>query len=123
MSGIFTITLKNCAFFAHHGVFPEEGVLGQRFFVDAEFDVDALAAAEADTLEGTVHYGIAFEVIQEIVTGSRRQLLEALSLSIARGLLDRFPEMLRCRISVRKPSVPIAGILDHVQVSVEQFRT
>ena len=123
MSGIFTITLNNCAFFAHHGVFPEEGVLGQRFFIDEEFDVDAMKAAEADSLEGTVHYGIAFEVIEEIVTGSRRQLLETLALAIARGLLDRFPEILRCRATVRKPSVPIAGILDHVQVSVEQFRT
>ncbi len=122
MSGIFTITLKNCAFFAHHGAFPEEGVLGQRFFVDVEFDVDALAAAENDRLDGTVHYGIAFDVIQEIVTGSRRQLPEALVLAIARGLLDRFPEMLRCRATVRKPSVPIAGILDYAQVSVEQFR-
>jgi dihydroneopterin aldolase len=69
-----------------------------------------------------VHYGIAFEVIRDIVTGGRRQLIEALALAIARGLLDRFPEMLRCRITVRKPSAPIAGILDHVQVSVEQSR-
>ncbi|KPF43838.1 dihydroneopterin aldolase [Rhizobium sp. G187] len=122
MAAIFTITLKNCSFFAHHGVFAEEAVLGQRFFVDAEFDVDAEAAAETDTLDGTVHYGIAFQVIEEIVTGARRQLIEALALAIARGLLDRFPEILRVRATVRKPSAPIAGILDHVQVSVEQFR-
>ena len=50
------------------------------------------------------------------------QLIEALALAIARGLLDRLTEMRRCRITVRKPSAPIAGILDHVQVSVEQFR-
>lgn len=122
MSAIFTITLKNCSFFAHHGVFAEEGVLGQRFYVDAEFDVDAGEAAAQDRLEGTVHYGIAFEVIESIVTGARVMLIEALALAIAKALLARFPEILRTRITVRKPSAPIAGILDYVQVSVEQFR-
>lgn len=122
MSAIFTITLKNCAFFAHHGVFAEEAVLGQRFYVDVEFDVDAEKAAETDTLDGTVHYGIAFEVIEGIITGARKQLIEALALAVARGLLDRFDEILRVRVTLRKPSAPIAGILDYVQVSVEQSR-
>ncbi|THV25844.1 dihydroneopterin aldolase [Peteryoungia ipomoeae] len=119
---MFTITLKNCAFFAHHGVFAEEAVLGQRFYVDVEFDVDAERAAETDTLDGTVHYGIAFEVIEGIVTGARKQLIEALALAVARGLLDRFEEILRVRVTLRKPSAPIAGVLDYVQVSVEQSR-
>lgn len=123
MPAIFTITLKNCAFFAHHGVFAEEAVLGQRFYVDVEFDVDAEDAAATDTLEGTVHYGIAFEVIEEIVTGTRKQLIEALALAVARGLLDRFAEILRVRVTLRKPSAPIAGVLDYVQVSVEQSRS
>eukprot|EP01031_Cornospumella_fuschlensis_P019368 gene19368-23735_t len=115
MSATYTITLKNCAFFARHGVLDEEEFLGQRFFVDAELEVEQGTALVDDSIDDTVHYGIAFEVIRDIVTGSRRQLIEALALAIARGLLDRFPEMQRCRITVRKPSAPIAGILDHVQ--------
>ncbi|MBW8299304.1 MAG: dihydroneopterin aldolase [Hydrogenophaga sp.] len=122
MTDVYTITLKNCAFFARHGVYPEEEVLGQRFYVDAEFDVSAGAALENDALEGTVDYGVAFMVIEKTVTSSRHFLIEALALTIAKALCARFPEIIRAKISVRKPSAPVPGILDYVQVSVEHFR-
>ncbi len=121
MTDIYTITLKNCAFFARHGVYPEEEFLGQRFYVDAEFDVAGAKAAENDDLDGTVDYGIVFKVIEEIVTTNRKLLIEALALSIARELCARFQPIKRARITVRKPSAPVSGILDYVQVSVEHF--
>jgi dihydroneopterin aldolase len=122
MTDVYTITLKNCAFFARHGVYPEEEVLGQRFYVDAEFDVAAGAALENDALEGTVDYGVAFKAIEKTVTTSRHLLIEALALTIAKELCAQFPEIRRAKISVRKPSAPVPGILDYVQVSVEHFR-
>ena len=54
MTDVYTITLKNCAFFARHGVYAEEEFLGQRFFVDAELDVSAGAALDNDDIDGTV---------------------------------------------------------------------
>lgn len=122
MTDVYTITLKNCAFFARHGVYPEEEVLGQRFYVDAEFDVSAGTALENDALEGTVDYGVAFQVIEKTVTTSRHFLIEALALTIAKDLCARFPQIRRAKISVRKPSAPVQGILDYVQVSVEHSR-
>ena len=122
MTDVYTITLKNCAFFARHGVYAEEEVLGQRFFVDAEFDVRAGQAMADDSLEGTVDYGLAFKVIEKTVTTKRHLLIEALALSIAKDLCAAFPPISRVRISVRKPSAPIQGVLDYVQVSVEHFR-
>lgn len=118
---IYTITLQNCAFFARHGVHDEEEFLGQRFFVDAELDVEAGAALEQDSIDDTVNYGIAFSVIEEIVTGRRRYLIEALALDVAKELCRRFPSVRRAKISVRKPNAPVPGVLDYVQVSVEHF--
>jgi 2-amino-4-hydroxy-6-hydroxymethyldihydropteridine diphosphokinase len=79
---MYVIRLKNCAFFARHGVHDEEKTLGQRFYVDAELALDAGGALEADSLKGTVDYGAAFQVIEEIVTGERRRLIEALALEV-----------------------------------------
>lgn len=121
MTDVYTITLKNCAFFARHGVYAEEEFLGQRFFVDAELDVSAGGALDNDDIDGTVDYGIAFKVIEETVTSSRRFLIEALALAIAKELCLRFVQIRRARITVRKPSAPVPGILDYVQVSVEHF--
>lgn len=114
----YTITLKNCAFFAHHGVFEEETKLGQRFFIDATLEVDPKGALEHDSIEGTVHYGEAFAVIQELVTSRNRYLIETLALDIAKGLRSTFPQITHATITVRKPNAPVPGILDHVEVTV-----
>lgn len=108
----------NCAFFAHHGVFDEEHKLGQRFYVDAILDVDPGNALESDDIEGTVHYGIAFAVIEEIITGRQRYLIETLALDVAKALTKRFPQIKRAEITIRKPNAPVAGVLDHVEVTV-----
>ena len=119
MADSYTIRLANCAFFARHGVHDEEEFLGQRFFVDAELEVDPGDALETDNIEGTVHYGIAFQVIEEIVTGKRRYLIEALAMDVAKALCARLAQIRVARITVRKPGAAVPGILDHAEVMVE----
>lgn len=121
MTATYTITLKNCAFFARHGVHDEEEFLGQRFFVDAELDVEQGTALVEDSIDDTVHYGIAFTEIERIITGRRRYLIEALALEVATTLCSRFPQIRRAKISIRKPNAPVPGVLDYVEVAVEHF--
>lgn len=118
----YTILLQNCAFFARHGVLPEETRIGQRFFVDAELTVRNTGAVEADTIEGTVHYGEAFALIETIVTGRPVNLIEHLAHTIGRSICEKFPLVEQAAITVRKPSAPIEGVLDHVEVTVTAMR-
>lgn len=115
----YLITLKNCAFFAHHGVLAEETALGQRFFVDAELEVEAGDALETDRVDATVDYGLAFSVIDSVVSERPRKLIEALAHDIAKALCVRFKTIVRATITVRKPAAPVPGILDHAEVRVE----
>ena len=119
---MYTISMKNCAFFARHGVHDEEEFLGQRFYVDALFEVDPGNALETDSIEGTVDYGKAFQVIEKIITGERRFLIEALALRVARALRERFPQIQRVHVTVRKPNAPVPGVLDYVEVTVVEPR-
>lgn len=116
---IFQITLKNCAFYAHHGVFEQETALGQRFFVDVVMDVEAGDALVSDDVEQTVHYGLAYELVEKIMTGSRRNLIETLANDVALGLAAWSARIRRVEVAIRKPSAPIPGILDYVEVRVE----
>ncbi len=115
---MYSIRIKNCAFFARHGVFDAEETLGQRFYVDALLSVDPGNALESDSIEGTVDYGVAFSVIEKIVTGERRFLIEALALKVARALCAHYPQIKRAEITIRKPNAPVRGVLDHVEVTV-----
>ncbi|MBD9372578.1 dihydroneopterin aldolase [Rhizobium sp. ARZ01] len=119
MTTTYTITLKNCAFFARHGLHDAEEFLGQRFFVDAELEVTPSKPLADDLIESTVDYGVAFKEIEAIVTGRRRFLIEALAQEIATALCARFPQISRAKIAVRKPNAPVAGVLDYVQVTVD----
>ncbi len=115
---MYVIRMKNCAFFARHGVLDEEETLGQRFYVDAALTVDPGRALEDDSIDGTVDYGVAFQVIEKIITGQRRFLIEALALEVGKALVARFPQIARAEITVRKPNAPVPGVLDHVEVTV-----
>lgn len=115
---MYTIRMMNCAFFARHGVLDEEEKLGQRFFVDAVLTVDPGNALVKDDINGTVHYGIVFSMIEKIVTGKRRYLIETLAMNIGKALSEQFPQIRLAEITVRKPSAPIAGLLDYVEVTV-----
>lgn len=57
-------------------------------------EVEAGDALETDEIENTVDYGVAFAVIEKIVVGQRRYLIEALANDICR----------RCASVIRKSS-------------------
>lgn len=115
---IYEIRMKNCAFFARHGVYDQEEFLGQRFYVDAILLVDAGSALENDSIDGTVDYGRAFQVIEKIIAGERRYLIEAIALEIGKALCDEFVQIKQTDITVRKPNAPVPGVLDYVEVRV-----
>lgn len=116
---IFKIALKNCAFFARHGVYNEEEILGQRFFVDAELTVESKDALANDDIDGTVDYGRAFSAIEKIVKGKRKYLIEALAYEVAKALCKKFKPVVHAKVAIRKPNAPVPGVLDTVEVTVE----
>ena len=73
---------------------------------------------KSDSIEGTVDYGVAFSVIEQIVNGERRFLIEALALEVAKALCSRYPQISKAEITIRKPNAPVRGVLDHVEVTV-----
>lgn len=122
MTDIIKITLKNCSFYAYHGVFAEEKEIGQRFFVDVELDVTKSKKIAEDQLEDTVHYGEVFALVEDTVTNTKYDLIETLAHFIGQNIIDSFNLVQKAKITVRKPSAPIQGVLDHVEVCVETTR-
>lgn len=115
---LYKITMKNCAFFARHGFYDEEVFLGQRFFIDIEMDVESNSPVKNDLLEDTVDYGVAFSIVEKVVLGKRRFLIEALATDIAEALCKRFAQIKKIDVAVRKPNAPVPGVLEYVEVKI-----
>ena len=119
----YRIRLANCVFHARHGAFSEEERLGQRFHVDVAVDVSPSRAPLNDDLADGVDYGRVFSVVESIVTGTRRDLIEALAHDVCCAVLKLDERIAACETVMRKPAVPIAGILDHAEVTVRVERS
>jgi dihydroneopterin aldolase len=115
------IELQGMVVFGHHGYLEEERRLGQRFLVDLEVDVDDAATA-SDRIEDTLDYRRLAVIVREIFAGPERLLLEGLAGAIATEVLDRFAEVERVRVRVRKPDVVLDPPVDHAAVVVERRR-
>jgi dihydroneopterin aldolase len=110
------------AFYGFHGTDPHESKLGGRFFVDTVLTADLSKAGRTDKLMDTVNYEQVYRIIRDHVEGKRFNLLEALAQQIADTVLADFPAVATVTVRVRKPGVPLRGILDHTQVEVVRSR-
>lgn len=119
MKSIFTIHIKNCAFYAYHGVLDFEKEKGQNFFVDAALTIARPPEFGDDKLENTVNYALVFELIEHIMTKERYDLIETLAYEISQRVCRDFSKVISASITVRKPDAPIDGVFDYVEVNVE----
>ena len=119
MTSPFTIHIKNCAFYAYHGVLDFEKENGQNFYIDAVLTVERPLEFGNDRLDGTVNYALVFELIEQITTKERYDLIETLAHEIGERICQTFPKVISASVSVRKPDAPIDGEFDYVEVNVK----
>ena len=116
------IFLHQMQFEGRHGVGDEERSAPQVIDVDVEMSLDLTRAGSSDDLEQTVNYSSAFDRCRVIVEEQSFHLLEGIAEAIASDLLDTFPRLEAVLVRVRKPGVPIDGVLEYAGVEIERSR-
>ena len=116
------ISIQRIGVFAYHGVYEEEGRLGQRFYVTVDAWLDLSGAGREDNLEKSVSYADIAAQVQEIAVSNRFQIIEALAEAIAQNLLIHFPRIDEISITVEKPNAAVAAILDSIFVTIHRVR-
>jgi len=114
------IHLNDMIFYGHHGVHPEERKLGQRFQVDFTFETDPDQDKNIKHLHDTIDYTLVYAIIKEILENREFMLLEDCANTILDTVMEKFPNMIRTLVKIRKPSVPIKGSLSSVEVEMER---
>lgn len=108
-------------FYGFHGVYEYERTIGQRFFIDVEYEVDTRLAGVTDSLENTIDYTAIYSLIKEIAEKKQFQLLEALAEHIADAILTQ-KTINAVTVRVRKPAVPLPGQVDFIQIEILRRR-
>lgn len=111
------------AFFGYHGAKREEKSLGQRFVVDVTVHVDLSPAGESDDLSRTIDYGQIYRVAKDVAEGPSLDLIEAVAERICTGVLALSPLAEEVATTVRKPGVPIPGVLTEAAVRLVRRRS
>jgi dihydroneopterin aldolase len=123
MSSRDKIRLTGMQFYAFHGALEEERTLGQAFELDVEVGGDFSKRDEgSDDLHWTVDYTLLYRAVSEMFMRENYHLLETCASVIANGLLSKFPRVDEATVRVRKPHVPMGGLLKHIEVEVTRRR-
>ena len=100
----------------------DEQNLGGKFEVDVDLHCDLSRGAKSDSLKQTIDYERVYDCIMQLMLGKKYYLIEALAGTIADGLLTNFKRAQKVVVRVRKPSAPVKGVIDHVEVEITRER-
>ncbi len=112
------ILLEDMEFYAYHGCFKEEQVIGNRFLVDLEIEVDTAEAELSDKLDDTVNYQAVYNMVREAMD-EKSHLLEHLARRILDNLRTGFPTIRQMKVKVSKMNPPMGGKMRCVSVEIE----
>lgn len=112
------IHIKNLEIFAHHGVFPEENTLGQKFVISATLYTDTSQAGRTDDLTQSIHYGEVSQRLKQYVEEHTFRLLERVAEGAAEDLLLHVPRLEQVDLEVKKPWAPVGLPLETVSVEI-----
>jgi len=107
------IILERMEFFAYHGCFHEEQIIGTTFLVDLELEVDTSKAEQSDHLEDTINYQIVYGLIRHEME-QKSQLLENIAHRILDSVKTTFPEISSARVKISKVNPPLGGKVKQV---------
>ena len=111
------IYLRNVRFHAFHGVLPQEGIVGNDYFVNLVLDYDFSSAMKTDNLEGTLNYAEVYQKVREEMAVPSK-LLEHVAGRIVHRLFSDFPEIQKLQLSITKVNPPMGADSDGAGVEV-----
>ena len=112
------IEIEGMEFYAYHGHFAAEQVVGNRFLVDLTLITDCSKAAQSDDLNDALDYQIAYRIVKEEME-IQSHLLENIADRILDRLRKEFSTIEKVKIKISKLNPPMGGQIEKVSVTLE----
>jgi dihydroneopterin aldolase len=113
------IELEGMEFYAYHGYFKSEQIIGNRFEVGVSIETDCEQAAQSDQLADALNYDSVYQLIkQEMLI--RSHLLEHVVGRIIDRIHQEFPQVNKVKVKISKMAPPMGGQIRSVSVTMER---
>lgn len=113
------IHLEDMEFYAFHGHFKEEQIVGNRFLVDLTLSTNMEGPGQSDNLKDALNYQEAYEIVKKEME-KKSHLLEHIARRILDALYDHFEAIDEASIKVSKMNPPMGGKMDRVSVTMRK---
>ena len=113
------IILEQMEFYAYHGCFHEEQIIGNPFIVQLELETNTIAAETSDKLEDTINYQEVYNLVRREME-IKSHLLEHVARRIIDAITREFPSVLALRVRISKMNPPIGRKIHAVTVELSR---
>lgn len=113
------IKIENMEFYAFHGHFREEQIVGNRFVLDLTIETDMSVPAKSDNLKDAVNYQKAYQIVKTQME-KKSYLLENIAGRILDALYAEMSGIKKATVKVSKMNPPMGGKIGSVSVVMER---
>jgi 7,8-dihydroneopterin aldolase/epimerase/oxygenase len=113
------IAIEGLQFYAHHGYYKEEQVLGGKYTVDIYLQVDTTEAAATDDLKKTINYEQVYQIAKTEME-HHAKLIEHVCARILQKVKTAFPQVQKVKVRLSKHNPPLKGSVERVYVELEE---
>jgi len=116
------IKIEEMEFYAFHGHYQEEQIVGNRFLVDLELKTDLRKPAQSDQLRDAVNYQHAYQIVKNEMRRTNSKLLENIGKRILDALFAEMEGIQKATIRIRKLNPPMGGPIRSVGIKMSRKR-
>ena len=107
---IQTVALRDVKFFALHGYYAEEQLIGNHFLVN--MTVTFMPAEDSEALQHTVNYEVLNTIMGDEMQKTQK-LLETVVKNMLNSVLKAFPFLLTAEVGIKKLNPCMPGEVGH----------
>ncbi|MBU1012010.1 MAG: dihydroneopterin aldolase [Bacteroidetes bacterium] len=112
------ISIEGMEFFAYHGCFKEEQIIGTKFIVDLFIETETSLAEETDDLTKTINYLEVYSIVKKEME-IKSKLLENAGRRILSSLKHNFPNTKNMTVKISKLNPPLGGKIKNVSLTIK----
>jgi dihydroneopterin aldolase len=109
------ICIEDMEFYAFHGHFKEEQIVGSKFLIDLEIETDLEPAGLSDKLEDAADYTIACRVVRQEME-KKSKVLENIAKRILDSIYLNMKNIKKATVRVKKMNPPVGVKVGSVSV-------